>query len=149
MTVQDKDRGYEELVSRVFAIGAPKVAVGVFETDGSKVYVDGLTVLDVATFHEFGLGVPERSFLRGWFDENIERAKEAIRRLMVSVVEGKRTKEQALELFGQWLQGEIQKRIAEGIPPPLAQSTIDKKGSSTSLVDTGQLRSSVTYKVEG
>jgi hypothetical protein len=146
--IRDVDNGYKALVERIFTMGAPKISVGVFETDGAKMYVDGVTVLDVATFHEFGLGVPERSFLRGWFDENIERAREALVRLMRSVVEGKRTKEQALELFGVWLVGEIQKRMAENIPPPLAPETIARKGSDVALIDTGQLRSSVTYKIE-
>jgi hypothetical protein len=146
--IRDVDNGYKALVNRIYTMGAPKISVGVFETDGAKVYVDGVTVLDVATFHEFGLGVPERSFLRGWFDENIERAREALVRLMRSVVEGKRTKEQALELFGVWLVGEIQKRMAENIPPPLAPETIARKGSDVALIDTGSLRSSVTYKIE-
>lgn len=146
--MKDVDYGYADLVNRIFTLGAPKVSVGIFETDGSKMYVDGATVLDVATFHEFGLGVPERSFLRGWFDENIDRSVEALRRLLVSVIEGKRTKEQALELFGVWLQGEIQQRIAAGISPAITFETAHRKGSTVALIDTGQLRSSVTFKIE-
>lgn len=148
MPVRDSDKGYQELVARIFKLGNPSVSVGVFSTDGSKLYVDGETVLDVATFHEFGLGVPERSFLRGWFDENEERARETLRKLMIAVLRGSRSKEQALDVFGLWLQSEIQKRITTNIPPPLAEATIKKKGSSVALVDTGQLRASVTFKVK-
>lgn len=148
---RDIDQGYKELVRRVFDLKSPKVAVGIFEADGAQEHDGerGTTVLDVAVWNEFGTDtIPERSFLRGWFDENIDRAREAMRRLMVQVVEGKITKSRALDLFGLWVQAEIQKRIAQGIPPPNAPSTIENKGSSKPLIDTGQLRSSITYGVD-
>lgn len=147
MAVRDEDRGYKALVETVFKFGKPVVHVGILEADGGEDH-GGMTVAEVAAIHEFGLGVPERSFLRAWFDENEDRAREAIRRLLVSVIAGKRTKEQALELFGQWAQGEIQARIAAGIPPGLAESTIAKKGSSVPLIDTGQLRSAISYMID-
>lgn len=148
MTVRDKDNGLRALLDRV-QLGKPSIDVGIFETDGSKATENGETVLDIATFHEFGtIDAPERSFLRAWFDENEDRAKEALRKLMLSVVKGQRSKDQALEVFGLWLQGEVQKRISQGISPALAPSTIAKKGSSVPLIDTGQLRASVTYRVK-
>jgi hypothetical protein len=121
---------------------------GFFGDNAFKPYAPGATVGDVATWAEFGIGQPERSFLRAWFDANQARCKTALSRLAKSVLDGKRTKEQALETFGLWAQGEIQKRIAEGIDPANAASTVAKKGSSTPLVSTGQLRSSITFKVE-
>lgn len=146
---RDVDNGYKALVERIYGLKKSKVAVGIFEADGGQPHGDGVTVADVAAWNEFGTDtIPERSFLRAWFDENIARAQEALHRLMVRVVEGKLTKEQALEQFGLWVQGEVQKRIAQGIPPPNAQSTIDAKGSSKPLIDTGQLRSSVTFGVD-
>lgn len=145
---KDTDNGYNDLVKRLFAGDKPTVAVGIFEKEGAATTGDGTTIIEVATWQEFGTEeIPERSFLRAWFDENIDKAGEALRRLMVSVVQGKRTKEQALELFGAWLQGQIQARISAGISPPNAESTIAKKGSSTPLIDKGQLRSSITFKV--
>lgn len=147
---RDTDNGYKALVERIYGLKKPKVAVGIFEADGGQPHGNGVTVADVAAWNEFGTEtIPERSFLRAWFDENIERAREALHRLMLRVVEGKLTKEQALEQFGLWVQAEIQKRIAQGIPPPNAQSTIDAKGSSKPLIDTGQLRSSITFGVDG
>ena len=53
----------------------------------------------------------------------------------------------ALQRIGLWAQSEIQQRISDGIPPQNAPYTINKKGSSTPLVDTGQLRSSISFKV--
>jgi hypothetical protein len=47
--------------------------------------------------------------------------------------------------------GWMKARIAEGIPPPLAEATIARKGGgkTTPLINTGQLRNSIGYKVEG
>lgn len=147
VTVRDVDHGYDALVKRIYALGAPKISIGIHEEAGAREHESGMSVVDVASIHEFGLGVPERSFIRAWFDENQERAKEALRRLLVSVVEGKRKPEQALELFAQWALGEMQARIARSIPPPLAEETIERKGSSVALIDTGQLRSSLSYEI--
>lgn len=159
------DYGYKELVRRVYGIQKPKISVGILEKDGAQEHKGehDLTVLEVAIWNEFGVDaegvdkngkpyhvkIPPRSFIRAWVDENQERIREAMHRLMESVVAGKRTKEEALELLGQWCVGQIQARIAQGIPPPNAPSTIAAKGSATTpLINTGQLRSSVSYRVE-
>lgn len=145
----DNDKGYKELVARVFGMGHPKITVGVHAKEGEAEHGEGTTLADVATWNEFGAGsVPERSFLRAWFDENKERIKGVIKTLLTQVVAGKITEDVALERLGLWMQADIQKRIANGIPPPNATSTVAAKGSSTPLINEGQLRSGITFKVE-
>ncbi len=147
--VRDVDHGYAELVKKVFGLKKPKIVVGIFEIAGAGTYADGVTLLEVAIWNEFGTeNIPERSFIRAWFDENEAAAREGVRRMLVAVLEGKYTKEQALELLAQKFVGEIQKRIARRIDPPNRPSTVKNKGSDVPLVDKGQLRSGVTYKVE-
>lgn len=146
--VRDIDKGYRELVRRLWPKGGPKISVGIHEADGAEEHGEGMRVIDIAQIHEFGLGnVPERSFIRAWFDENEARAKEALTRLCESVVAGKRTPDQAVEVFALWAVGEIQARIAKGIPPALSPVTVARKGSSVPLIDTGQLRSSISYEI--
>lgn len=148
MTVRDVDKGYNALVKRVFGLGRPTIDVGVLDADEPKEQDPALTVLEVATWMEFGTDkVPPRSFIRAWFDENEERARQAVAVMLTAVVMGKYTKTRALHLLGQKFVGEIQKRISAGIPPENADSTVRQKRSSTPLIDTGQLRSSITYKV--
>jgi hypothetical protein len=107
------------------------------------------TVLEVAIFNEFGTNsIPARSFLRAWFDENREKIGTTAAKLMKSVVKGERTRDEVLELLGQWAVGQIQLRISAGIGPPNAASTVAQKGSSKPLIDSGVLRSSVTYRVD-
>jgi len=146
--VRDVDKGYKALVDRVFAIRKPKISVGITESTGAA-YDGNLSVLDIAIINEFGLGnVPERSFLRAWFDENEGRCRQMVVAMMQSVIAGKRTKEQAIQLLALKFVSEIQARISAGIAPANAPSTIAAKGSSTPLIDKGILRSSISFRIE-
>ncbi len=146
---RDIDKGYSTLVKKVFTLGAPKIDVGIFDSAGPHKY-STMSVVEIATIHEFGNEhCPERSFLRAWFDENESKCRAAVVAMLEAVLAGKYTKDQALQLLGQRFVGEIQKRIANGIPPPNAPSTIAQKGSDKPLIDTGQLRSAITYAIDG
>jgi len=137
-----------------------RVSVGIHEEEGAaehEIQIDGEaapsgpppTVAEVASFNEFGLGVPQRSFIRAWADENEVENRENLRKIGQAVVKGKLAggPKQGLERFGLHAVGSIQKRMADGVPPPNAPSTVDAKGSSTPLIAAGQLRSSITFKV--
>src|SRR5699024_4023822 len=98
--------------------------------------------------HEYGLGVPLRSWLRSPIDARIKDIRKRQQRLARKVVAGKMTADMALERLGLWLTGEIKKAMSAGLPvKPLDQETIDRKRSSKPLIDTGQLRSSITHEV--
>jgi len=140
----------------------PQIAVGVHAQDGAKsktivIRAEGhadrkittqATVADIASWAEFGLGQPERSWLRAWYDSYRGRAQKEIQRMLVSVMKGKRPLGSALEVLGQRFVGLIQVRISRGIDPPNAPATIRMKGSSKPLIDTGQFRSSIAYSVK-
>ena len=51
------------------------------------------------------------------------------------------------ELSGLLAQRDITNKIRDIKTPSLAQSTIDRKGSSNPLIDTGQMRQSIRYEV--
>ena len=53
----------------------------------------------------------------------------------------------ALEMVGLVAVGKVQQFMTELKTPPNAESTIEQKGSSNPLIDTGALRLSVTHKV--
>ena len=127
------------------------ITVGVHDDDGAAQHngAEGLTVADVATFQEFGTRtVPQRSFIRGWFDENQEFIAETLRKQFAAVAEGKRDAETAAERCALAFEGGIKQRISRGIPPPNAPSTIAAKGSSTPLINRGQLRNAIRGKAE-
>ncbi|KCZ71586.1 hypothetical protein ANME2D_02321 [Candidatus Methanoperedens nitroreducens] len=49
----------------------------------------------------------------------------------------------ALEKSAMFLERKTKDAITRGIPPPLKQATIRRKGSSTPLIDTGLMRSQI------
>ena len=147
--VRDSDRGAKALLKRLKSAKASGVTVGVHEAEGSASHGE-VSNIDVALFHEFGTeDIPERSFIRAWADENEAANSERLRKIGEAVVRGAvPSVEVGLERFGALAVADVQRRIVSGIPPELADSTVARKGSSTPLVDTGQLKSSVTYQVK-
>jgi hypothetical protein len=127
---------------------------GSFADDGA-VESSGLTVAEVGGFHEFGVepfqlpsgavhpGIPQRSFIRAWFDENQPFIAETLQSQLKLVVAGKLTAEKAGERIALAFEGSVKQRISRGIPPPNAPATIEAKGSSKPLIDRGQLRAAV------
>lgn len=157
-TVTDKDRGARRVVAAATSMAGPiALNVGVQGKEGGAKHnvrtADGVkqgaqTVAEVAAAHELGLGVPERSWLRGWFDEHQAEIQEDLRKVARGVLLGRFSREEGLEILGVKYVGQIQVRMATSIPPPNDPETIKRKGSSVTLIDTGQLRSAVTYALE-
>lgn len=150
MTFRDTDRGYKALRQRL-SERAQQVTVGIHEDVGSQVHKDSdATIAEIASFHEFGTSrTPERSFIRAWADEKKAEHEQSLRQIAGAVASGQvASVEQGLERFGVRCVGEVQRRIRDGIPPPLAESTVEAKGSSTPLIDSGELWTSVKHKVE-
>lgn len=156
--VRDTDHGYNDLVRRLYGMRKAKIKVGILSGDGAeqgRVDNPAETLLLVAICNEFGTTdpvtgeehIPERSFIRAWFDEAEPKKREELTTLMREVVAGRRDKDDVLELLGLRCVGEIQERIATSIPPPNAASTVRRKGSSTTLINHGQLRAGITHKV--
>lgn len=147
--VTDIDRGYKKRVKTIRSMGRPSVTVGVHAAEGAGTYEDGrTTVLDVAVWNEFGTSkAPARSFLRAWYDGAKGEALRLQNALMRAVARGTLGRDDALNRLGLWAVGQIQDRMATSIPPPNAPSTVRRKGSSTTLIDTGQLRTSITHQV--
>ena len=156
--IRDRDNGLAAHKKR-FAHGA-RVTVGVHESEGAegKKEPDGTSrtsLMEVAEAHEFGLGVPPRSFVAGAVDENEgEFQTKLTAGLKASAQPGGRGPEQTLERFGLYVVGVMQQRISDGIEPGLAEKTKKAKqrrtgeAKDTPLILTGQLRSSIRSKLE-
>lgn len=149
--IRDTDNGYKALLARLLkASKGTTLTVGVHEAEGAEIDEGGdATVLDVATFNEFGTeSIPRRSFIADWADENADQHREMIRKSMAAVAKGQLPSvEVALERLGLQFVGEVQRRIKAGISPDNAPETIAAKGSSLPLVDSGQLFTSITSQV--
>ena len=129
------------------------VAVGLpSEEVGGTVYDDGQTVAQVGAQHEYGAGVPRRSFLRTPFDIKKDDLDKAIAKQFEDVFKRGKKAEQALGLIGTVAvnisKGAFTSR-GYGEWPDITDDTKDAKGSSQVLIDTGTLRNSITYVVRG
>lgn len=109
---------------------------------------DDLTNADVGAINELGMGVPERSFLRSTIDAGRRKYLKLLNGIGDASVAGKISLVRGAKIVGEVVVGDIKEAISGGIPPPNAESTIKQKGSSTPLIDKGQLRGSITSKVE-
>lgn len=150
-----KDNGAALMLSRARELAKGRVVrVGILADAPKDVRPDekpsSMTLAEIAALHEFGAPgahIPQRSFIRATVDLHREEIQDLQVKLAARVLAGKLTPDQALGQLGAKVVGFIQRRIASNIPPKLKDATIAAKGSSVSLVDTGQLRSSVTWEL--
>jgi hypothetical protein len=135
------------------------VSVGIHAAEGAegKQEPDGparTTLIEVAEAHEFGLGVPPRSFVAGAVDDNEGELQAKLVAGMQAAAKNGRSPEQTLERFGLYVVGVMQQRIADGIPPGLYKAGIENRKRHGQdppyipLILTGQLRSSIRSKLE-
>lgn len=150
MPVKDSGGGLlAELAGRVSG-QAFDITVGVHSDDADHTHGtgEGNTIGDIATWMEFGTQtVPQRSFIRGWFDERQPEIQATLKQELRQAVQGKRPLAQALERAALRLEGSVKDRIRQHIPPPLSPATVKRKGSSTPLIDTGALRNAIRARV--
>lgn len=149
MAIEHKPgEGGEKLEAAIKELDSKQVKVGYFPTSR---YPDGKPVAGVAVVQEFGSvsrRIPPRPFFRPAVDGSRQMQRDAIAAAVRRAVSGRQTVEQGMEQLGAAVVGEIQKAISELDSPPLADSTIRRKGNSKPLVDTGMMLQSVTYVVE-
>jgi hypothetical protein len=151
--ITDVDKGLLHRLTVLEEFSKWYVVVGILD-DGKandpKRQDPELTVLFVASIHEFGApaaGIPERSIVRAYVDEHEAQIRGWQKSLAQRALRGEIPVKQGLDQFGARVSAGMQARIASNIPPPLAPATIEAKGSSTALVDTGQVRASLTWQV--
>jgi len=129
------------------------VAVGLpSEEVGGTVYGDGQTVAQVGAQHEYGAGVPRRSFLRTPFAVKKDDLDKDIAKQFEDVFNRGKKAEQALGLIGtvavNIVKGAFLTR-GYGEWLDITDATKEAKGSSQVLIDTGTLRNSISYVVRG
>lgn len=123
-----------------------EISVGIHAEEGAADH-DGLTTAEVGAIHEFGLGVPQRSFIRGYFDEHQGEIEQLQAAALERVIAGADPRIEAGRL-GLLVEGGIKQRILSRIDPPLAESTRKRRGDdAVPLVDTSQLLGAIRSRV--
>lgn len=133
--------GLRKLRARFREMNERAVKVGVVGGDSSDLAV-------VAAANEFGTDkIPERSFMRSTLRENTDKYNKGLQRGLEAVLDDKISAKQALDLVGIEVVKDVQAKIVELDSPANAEATIEKKGSSNPLVDTGRLLQSIKHEV--
>jgi hypothetical protein len=136
--VKDIDKGYAAIMREIKRADDMVVDVGIFQGE----------VAEYATYNEYGTReIPSRPFMAMSFDENVSKITNDARAGMRRITSGASTVDRELNIIGMKHQNRVQAKIRQGVPPPNAPSTIAKKGSAKTLVDTGVMLNSVTYSV--
>lgn len=109
---------------------------------------DGMLTAAVAALNEYGVpsrGQPPRPFFRRMIAKEKGQwpatAGKLLKQADYDVVE-------AVGVMGDVIKEQIENSIRELVSPPLAQSTVDRKGFSKPLIDTGNMLNSVTKVVK-
>jgi len=115
---------------------------------------EGMTNAEIGVIHEFGSysqNIPERSFLRYPLKMNMPKKSGVLGRAYMEAIE-KHDIKHAYEVLGNVGRGVVLggfRNNGYGRWRELAPSTIAKKGGKTTpLIDTAQLRKSVSYDVK-
>ena len=142
MSVKDTNNT-DKLLKQLESLFKKEITVGLHGDVGGDILSRGI-------YNEFGTkNIPERSFIRAGYDtekKNIINDAEKLTRKVVAMEIKPST---AANLLGDATKGRIQEFAIDLRDPPNAQSTIDAKGSSNPLVDTGQMIGAIDYKVKG
>lgn len=139
------DRWAQRLREIAIRMGTnPEVRVGFME---DSTYPDGTSLPMVAAINEFGApsrGQPPRPFMRNTIAAHRkEWPKAAADLLRANDYDAKKT----LALVGEGIKSQIIEQIDLLVDPPLAPSTIARKGFDKPLINTGFMRNSITVEV--
>jgi hypothetical protein len=95
----------------------------------------------------WGGPVPERPFLRNAIRQNRSSYRDAMRASAAKILIGQTGIRTVLSKLGIQAQGDIQAEITSLQSPPNSPVTIALKNSSNPLIDSGEMRGAVTWKV--
>lgn len=166
MKVTDETR-VPEFMAMLKELTTTHLEIGIFSSSGGD-------ILMIANVNEFGVSInvtpkmrgylsgalgihlrkdtktieiPERSFIRGGYDANVNKMQKQGEKLLEQVINLQLPVDVFFKTLGESIVGMIQEFMTDLKNPPNHPATIANKGSSNPLIDSGRLRQSITYKV--
>lgn len=147
-SIQEKDLGLDGIIRRAIAMdGDSHALVGIFEGAAAEKKGAGpVSIAEYAAYNEFGTSkIPARPWMRTGFDANIAAIQKQMDGAALAALDGVQVR--PLELGAVAMQGALKASITDGAWTPNAQVTIDAKGSSKPLIDTGAMRNAVLWQI--
>lgn len=140
----------KEVMKRAEQLNRIQLVVGIPSDENSRKESTGITNAELGVIHEFGApekGIPERSFMRSTASEEAENLGQLGNARIAEFLKGQKSAHDAFADVGAYLQGKIVEKITDGDFVANKEETAKRKKSSKPLIDTGQLRASITYEV--
>ncbi|MDR3534022.1 MAG: hypothetical protein P4L90_26080 [Rhodopila sp.] len=135
----------DRISNAALASGEPEVKVGFL---AGSTYPDGTSVPLVAVVNEFGnpaKGQPPRPYFRTMLKEKAPTWGADMGKVLVAANYNAVT---TLGRMGELIKGQLVQSIKDLTSPPLAPSTVARKGFTKPLIDTGVMWNSVDYEVK-
>lgn len=137
------------IVENVRSMGLNKLEVGL--PSGGRHSASDLSMHELGMVHEYGSptrGIPARPFIEPPIKDNTEKYKGIMRNQASRLIFRRTSLDNALSLVGEAAKADIQKYMLSASFTPLSAATIERKGSSKPLIDTGQMRNAITYEIK-
>lgn len=129
-----------------------KVKVGVINGGDWKASDDSITVAGYGYINEMGsitANIPQRSFIRSPLSLHLKDNIKKYKQKYIDLIFKKHKIKEAYDLLGVNCKGIILQAFSDangGAWAPNSPITIERKGSSRPLIDTGRLRKSIDFK---
>lgn len=111
-------------------------------------YPDGTSVPMVAAIQNFGaprVGIPPRPYFSSMVAEKQDEWGPALLKLLRA---NAYDVELSFKTLGEGIRGQLQQSINDWTVPPLAESTVARKGFDKPLIDTSHMINSADYRVK-
>lgn len=145
--------GHKEVEIGFFDDGKQQMIAGVHEfgadinvTDRMRKYLHTIGIHLRADTTQ--IRIPERSFLRSAYDDNIQEIEAKVENLLPQVLDSGIPVDTFMQMIGEEMRGKIRQQIVAVSDPPNTDVTVEQKGSSNPLVDTGSMIDSIDYRVK-
>ena len=138
------------LIERFREIGKPKVYIGVPSSKNSIHKGSSINMATLLALHVYGApsrGIPQRDPLRPPLIANAQRYSDLLALGLKNALSDGTDPKLVYEKIGIVATNDVYDYFVTGNFKPLNQKTIDRKGSSKPLIDSEELRGSITYEV--
>lgn len=144
--VIDIDLGFKEIVNNFKELKGSYVAIGLWGQGDDP----ATNVAALGTVHEFGsqkMKIPARPFMRRTYEHNVQQIADEATKLLKELSDRIINSKTVLMGLGAFYEGLMKETFVEGGFQVLKAQTIARKGSDTPLIDTGNLRSSIMFRI--
>lgn len=141
--------GLKGFLERFKEIGKPKVYIGV-PASKNGMHEGGINMATLLALHVLGApsrGIPQRDPLRPPLIANAQRYSDLLALGLKNALSDGTDPKLVYEKIGIVATNDVYDYFVTGNFKPLSEKTIKAKGSSKPLIDTEELRGSITYEV--